>query len=410
MKCLLLLIGLVVAINGAVVQQSDDELVSHILHEIELLDAANYTVENLIENDGYPVETHSVTTSDGYILKLHRIPHGKTSKNLGRVAYLQHGILSSSADWVVLGPGKGLAYMLADAGYDVWMGNARGNTQSRAHVNYNPDKDSSFWQFSWHEIGVIDLPAMIDYVLETTQVESIYYAGHSQGTTTFYVMTSSLPEYNDKIKAHVSLAPIAFMNHMTSPLMKIMAFWSSSLEILLNIIGINEFFPNDDFIKNVMSDVVCKEDSITQLLCTNALFAICGFSRDEMNTTLLPIMMKYTPAGASTKQLMHYAQEINSGQFRQYDWGLLINMSKYGSLFPPGYDLSKITAPTYMLYSKNDWLSAATDVQKLCSQMTKGCKGTILLSDYKFNHLDYMFGIHAPTIVYNKVISLFARN
>jgi hypothetical protein len=62
----------------------------------------------LIEKYGYPMELHTVTTEDGYILEMHRIPHGRDRDNSPGprpVVFLMHGLLSSSADWVVTGPG-----------------------------------------------------------------------------------------------------------------------------------------------------------------------------------------------------------------------------------------------------------------------------------------------------------------
>jgi len=64
------------------------------------------------------------------------------------------------------------AFLLADEGYDVWLGNARGNSWSRQHVNLTTE-DNAFWDFSFHEIGTRDLPAIIDYVLEQTGVSSV---------------------------------------------------------------------------------------------------------------------------------------------------------------------------------------------------------------------------------------------
>lgn len=78
------------------------------------------------------------------------------------------------------------AYILADQGYDVWIGNARGNKYSRAHTYLDPDTGVDFWDFTWHQIGVYDLPAMIDYVLEQTGQEDMFYIGHSQVIITFF--------------------------------------------------------------------------------------------------------------------------------------------------------------------------------------------------------------------------------
>lgn len=59
----------------------------------------------------YPLEVHHVITPDGYILGLHRIPHGRynnTQSGNKPVVFVMHGLLCSSADWVITGPGVAL--------------------------------------------------------------------------------------------------------------------------------------------------------------------------------------------------------------------------------------------------------------------------------------------------------------
>ena len=75
---------------------------------------------DLIESAGYTAETHHVTTGDGYILALHRIPN--PSKKV--VLYL-HGYESSSADVVMKNKDQSLGFLLSDREYDVWMINFR---------------------------------------------------------------------------------------------------------------------------------------------------------------------------------------------------------------------------------------------------------------------------------------------
>lgn len=120
-----------------------------------------------IEAADYPAEIHVVTTKDGYILKLHRIPDPALQKvadysaeqldpsssnnqldGFRGVVLLMHGLFSTAADFVVTGPENGLSFVLADAGYDVWMGNARGTRFSRKNLNLSP-KDAAFWNFRY---------------------------------------------------------------------------------------------------------------------------------------------------------------------------------------------------------------------------------------------------------------------
>lgn len=59
----------------------------------------------IIKRWGYPVETHYVTTEDGYILTLFRIPYGKKSalKQPGKPVLLQHGYKATSQCFISRG-------------------------------------------------------------------------------------------------------------------------------------------------------------------------------------------------------------------------------------------------------------------------------------------------------------------
>jgi lysosomal acid lipase/cholesteryl ester hydrolase len=85
-------------------------------------------------------------------------------------------------------------------------------------------------------MGTKDLPTVIDYILQTTGADQIFYAGHSMGTTMFYVLCAERPEYNSKIRAMFSLAPIAFMSHMKSPLIQLTATIGDELAVSCQLI------------------------------------------------------------------------------------------------------------------------------------------------------------------------------
>ncbi|CAH1105288.1 unnamed protein product [Psylliodes chrysocephalus] len=362
-------------------------------------------VPELIRNEGYPSESHYVTTWDGYILNIHRIPHGKLGQTNGKVVYLQHGLLAASSDWIINRPKNGLGYILADLGYDVWMGNVRGNRYSRNHTTLSPDS-KEFWQFDWNEIGKIDIPTIIDYILAHTQLTELIHIGHSQGTTTFYVMTSLMPEYNKKIKVHISLAPIGYMNHLFSPLLRLIALGTLPIDVLRQLLGQNELLPSSGFL-NYLTDSACSV-GVGKVLCKNALFALAGFSPNQMNASFIPLLMAHYPAGAATKQLIHYTQEVNSAKFEQFDYGPIKNYNLYGSIFPPDYDLSKITAPIHFIYSSNDWTAAVIDVKRLYSQLPNG-KELYNVPLQTFNHLDFLVGNDVVELVYNKILDILSH-
>lgn len=93
----------------------------------------------------------------------------------------------------------------------VWLGNSRGNLHSMMHRNFSIDSEE-FWKFSWHEIGLYDFPAIIDYMLKKTRSSKALFVGHSQATSSLLVMLSMLPKYNKRIAQAHLLAPTAFVS------------------------------------------------------------------------------------------------------------------------------------------------------------------------------------------------------
>lgn len=63
---------------------------------------------------------------------------------------------------------------------------------------------------SFHEIGLYDIPAMVDFVLKQSGSKQLQFVGHSMGTSAFLVMCSMRPLYNSKIQTAVLLSPVAF--------------------------------------------------------------------------------------------------------------------------------------------------------------------------------------------------------
>uniref|UniRef100_A0A8C3BYY0 Partial AB-hydrolase lipase domain-containing protein n=1 Tax=Cairina moschata TaxID=8855 RepID=A0A8C3BYY0_CAIMO len=175
----------------------------------------------MIRYYGYPCEEYEVTTKDGYILGVFRIPSGRNMQNTGKkpAVLLHHGTFADCTYWISNLPRNSLGFILADVGYDVWLGNSRGNTWSSKHKTLKPCQ-KEFWQFSFHEIGIYDLPAELDFIMNKTGQKDVYYVGHSEGSTAGFVAFSTYPELAQRVKVFFALGPVATITYATSPFVK----------------------------------------------------------------------------------------------------------------------------------------------------------------------------------------------
>ncbi|KYN14969.1 PREDICTED: lipase 3-like [Trachymyrmex cornetzi] len=412
-------------------------------------DEVHMTTPELIEAHGYIAETHQICTEDDYYLTVHRVlPNDRVpSKSLNAdiintnaavinsedynlsisteshqlletsecyisssrlPVIINHGLLSSSADWVLLGPHKALAYVLCDNGYDVWLANARGNTYSKSHKYYSI-KDRDFWNFSWHEIGYYDLPATIDYILGKTSHSKLYYIGYSQGATTFFVMGSERPEYNPKIKGMISLAPAVFLENQKSSVLKLGAYFHSILEWGSYICNINQWLPRNKWQSFILRIFLSNAPHpMTKGFCNCWFYLIAGFGSEQLDKSMLPLIFGHSPAGSSVKQFLHFSQLITSGSFNKFDYGTKSNLSLYGSTQPPKYTLERIKVPVAIFYSENDFINHHINVQKLADNLPNVIQ-TEKIAYEKFNHIDYLWGRDARTILYNNIVTVLKK-
>ena len=170
-----------------------------------------------LKNRSYPCEEHVVQTLDGYLLGFQRIP-GKRFESTAYTAplpyykppvILWHGLSLCSDVFVCnVRPELNLAFVLAEAGFDVWLGNSRGNKYSKGHLKLDPKTSKNkYWSFGIDELAMYDLPAAVDYVLATTGHDSLAYIGYSQGTAQCFASLALNEELNHKINIFIALAP-----------------------------------------------------------------------------------------------------------------------------------------------------------------------------------------------------------
>lgn len=119
---------------------------------------------------------------------------------------------------------------------------------------------------------------------------------------------------------------------------------------------------------------------------------------------MLPVKNAHSPAGASTMQMIHFGQITRSQIFRQYDHGAALNQIHYGSMFPPRYDLSRVTAPVALYHSENDWIAGPEDVALLYADLPNVVR-KYMVPLPAFNHMDFVWAINVRHWVYNSMIS-----
>ncbi|XP_066944137.1 lipase lipl-1-like [Macrobrachium rosenbergii] len=402
----------------------------------------------LIRARGYPAEVHHVATEDGYILELHRIPFSP-HRSLGgnpnpislsqnnvkrslqlqlpnataglqdrsslignnleqkepKVVFIQHCVLCSSADFVMNDPNQALAFILSDAGYDVWLGNIRGNIYSRRHRTITA-KNPKFWEFSWDTCARYDIPAMLQYVRTNTGANQVSYIGHSMGTTMFFAMMNIHPHINSWVRVMAAMAPVAYMHNKHAPI-GILSPVINGIDRTLTQRGKLEFLTPTKSSSTLFSGL-CSEVLLIRSICKFFLDALAGPSARNVDPNYLPVIVAHTPAGTSFRTVTHLLQLVRDRRFQAFDYGPTDNFKVYGTARPPRLDLAAVTVPVGAFWSDNDWVADPRDVQLTVREL-----GNVVVNHRvqhnSFNHLDFLWAENAAALVYRHILDLLGR-
>ncbi|XP_053618551.1 lipase 1-like [Plodia interpunctella] len=356
---------------------------------------------------GYNTQEHTVITEDGYVLKLFRIVKNGKCFNKSLPVVLMHGLLLSADAWIDAGPGAGLAYLIADDCHDLWVANCRGNYYSRAHTTLDPDKDAEFWSFTPNEIGVYDVPAIIDYVLDQTGEDKLNYIGYSQGAGTFFIMCSERTGYCDKVNVLIALAPASRQVNTRSVIYRTFTKSMLKLEGMFFKFGVQEVLSKGAGFQEFLA-FFCQLNLVTEKLCWAGQGLFDSFHPKSVKNTTTRALFGHFPAGTSVHSLAWYGQSMDCKDFRKFDYGA-DNIRLYGSEEPPKYNLSAVSVPVVAIYGQNDGLVDTKDVQWLMKKLPNVVEAW-LVRDPKWNHFDVTYSQYTGDLMYPKIRTYLRYN
>ncbi|PVI05342.1 alpha/beta-hydrolase [Periconia macrospinosa] len=360
-------------------------------------------IGELCELYGYYVEEHVVQTGDGYLLGLHRLGWRRGEEdvrvNAGpnkggvqkKVVYMHHGLLMNSEVWMCLTESQRcLPFELVERGYDVWLGNNRGNKYSKKSVHHAPTSNA-FWNFSMDQFAFHDIPDSIDYILSTTHQQSLSYVGFSQGTAQAFATLSIHPTLNDKVDVFIALAPAMAPPGLTSGIVNSLV--KATPDILFLAFGRRAILPSTTMWQSILYPPI-----FVRLIDASLKF-LFGWTGNNITPhqklASYPHLYSYT----STKSVVHWFQIIRNGVFQMYDDEapnpVTSNRSKYYKVAK--FPTKNIKTPIVLVYGGSDSL---VDINIMLRELPRH---TIAKEIPHYEHLDFLWASSVDQLVFPHV-------
>ncbi|KAF4984407.1 hypothetical protein FZEAL_369 [Fusarium zealandicum] len=363
-------------------------------------DAADFV--ELCQIWGYEAEEHIVQTKDGYLLGLHRLQWRKGEEgrkvNCGpstlrkRVIYMHHGLLMNSEVWVALtDEQRCLPFELVEKGFDVWLGNNRGNKYSKKSIHHSPTS-LKFWDFSIDEFAFHDIPDSIGYILDTTQQQSLSYIGFSQGTAQAFAALAIHPKLNNQVNVFIALAPAMAPAGLSNGIVDSLVTASPSVLFLL-------FGRRSILSSATMWETILYPPIFSKLIDMGLSF-LFNWQTQNISASQKLAAYPHLYSLTSTKSVVHWFQIIRNKCFQMYDDDVHQPMSvssnrKYSKVAK--YPTRNIKTPIVLVYGGSDSL---VDIKVMLKELPPQ---TVATEIPHYEHLDFLWARDVDLQVFQHV-------
>ncbi|KAJ3055404.1 cholesterol esterase [Rhizophlyctis rosea] len=365
------------------------------------------TAVELVQFWNYPCETHTVKTADSYILNLHRISNkrGETTAYTAPrpspkpAVIVWHGLAISSEAWVCCpgGPSRNFAFVLADAGFDVWMANSRGNKYSLDYHHDGKGPVNDFWKFGLDEMANNDVRAVVHYVRAQTGRDKVTYIGYSQGSAIGFAALSMDEELNQHVDMFIAMAPAMRPKPLANAKVSYIVD-TFSPDILYKVLGRSSFLPFADAARRVLGP------SNNAVLVQGALEGIFGWRCDKWPVRWRPALYSHLFSHASMKCIVHWFQIITTGTFSHYhpgaDQSSFVATAAQSSCPPVPYPTRHITTKMHLFAGGRDNIS---DVDFMRKALPRSAVIDVV-QDYE--HMDFLWADSAKDLVWDKIVKI----
>ncbi|KAI1378949.1 alpha/beta-hydrolase [Hypoxylon crocopeplum] len=351
---------------------------------------------------GYTAEEHVLQTKDGYLLGIHRLAWRKGEEDLKvndgpasikkRVLYLHHGLLMNSEVWVCLTDAQRcLPFVLVERGFDVWLGNNRGNKYSKKSINF-PPTSIEFWNFSIDEFAFHDIPDSINYILETTRQPSLSYIGFSQGTAQAFASLAVHPKLNEQVNVFIALAPAMSPAGLNNGIVD--ALIKASPQVLFLLFGRRSILSSATMWQSILYPPIFIK------VIDMGLSFLFGWRTKNISVSQKLAAYPHLYSFTSTKSVVHWFQIIRNQSFQMYDDDvqspLSINTSsKYTKVAK--YPTRNIRTPIVLVYGGSDSL---VDIKVMLRELPNR---TVATEIPHYEHLDFLWARDVDTQVFQHV-------